>query len=158
MDPATGRFLSEDPAGQGDNWLVYCGDDPVNKVDSTGTMSNLARSVWATIAAGLTTGAIIGLARACTEIQVKAANILLVGAAFAWAMAAVGLPDSFSIMGNIANGVFALKLAICTLGESTSAASKTYAWSAAAVLATEGIIEIGLIASIGADTGGGGCH
>ena len=37
MDPVTGRFLSEDPARDGANWFAYCGGDPVNAVDRTGT-------------------------------------------------------------------------------------------------------------------------
>ena len=32
----TGRFISEDPAKDGVNWYVYCGGDPVMKVDPTG--------------------------------------------------------------------------------------------------------------------------
>jgi RHS repeat-associated protein len=35
-DPTLGRFISEDPARDGNNWYVYCGNNPVNKVDSTG--------------------------------------------------------------------------------------------------------------------------
>lgn len=35
-DPDTGRFISEDPAMDGENWYVYCGNDPVNMVDPTG--------------------------------------------------------------------------------------------------------------------------
>ncbi len=35
-DPNVGRFVSQDPAGNGSNWYVYCGDDPVNKVDADG--------------------------------------------------------------------------------------------------------------------------
>ncbi len=35
-DPDVGRFISEDPAMDGDNWYVYCGNDPVNMVDPTG--------------------------------------------------------------------------------------------------------------------------
>ncbi len=35
-DPNTGRFISEDPAMDGENWYVYCGNDPVNMVDPTG--------------------------------------------------------------------------------------------------------------------------
>ncbi len=38
-DPDTGRFISEDPAMDGDNWYVYCGNDPVNMVDPTGMWS-----------------------------------------------------------------------------------------------------------------------
>jgi len=36
MDPALGRFISEDPARDGVNWFVYCDNDPVNLVDSEG--------------------------------------------------------------------------------------------------------------------------
>jgi RHS repeat-associated protein len=35
-DSNLGRFASEDPAGHGLNWFVYCGDNPVNLVDTTG--------------------------------------------------------------------------------------------------------------------------
>jgi RHS repeat-associated protein len=35
-DPATGRFVSEDPGAQGVNWFRYCDCDPVNKVDKDG--------------------------------------------------------------------------------------------------------------------------
>jgi hypothetical protein len=36
MDPETGRFVSEDPGADGNNWFVYCNNDPVNRVDITG--------------------------------------------------------------------------------------------------------------------------
>lgn len=36
MDAETGRFISEDPAGQGRNWFTYCSNDPVNAVDESG--------------------------------------------------------------------------------------------------------------------------
>ena len=35
-DPVIGRFLSEDPAGDGLNWYTYCGNNPVVFVDFTG--------------------------------------------------------------------------------------------------------------------------
>ena len=35
-DPTTGRFITEDPARDGMNWYVYCGGNPVNRVDSSG--------------------------------------------------------------------------------------------------------------------------
>ncbi len=38
-DPDMGRFISEDPAMDGENWYVYCGNDPVNMVDPTGMWS-----------------------------------------------------------------------------------------------------------------------
>jgi len=36
MDPATGRFVSEDPGRDGTNWFAYCDANPVYKVDVNG--------------------------------------------------------------------------------------------------------------------------
>jgi hypothetical protein len=36
MDPAAGRFVSEDPARDGVNWFAYASSNPVNMVDRTG--------------------------------------------------------------------------------------------------------------------------
>jgi len=35
-DSRLGRFISQDPAGDGDNWYAYCDNDPVNSMDPTG--------------------------------------------------------------------------------------------------------------------------
>jgi RHS repeat-associated protein len=35
-EPATGRFISEDPARDGVNWYLYANGNPVNKVDKDG--------------------------------------------------------------------------------------------------------------------------
>ena len=35
-DSRTGRFISRDPAGDGDNWYGYCGNDPMGKTDPSG--------------------------------------------------------------------------------------------------------------------------
>ena len=35
-DSVVGRFISPDPAGDGDNWYAYCGNDPVGEVDPEG--------------------------------------------------------------------------------------------------------------------------
>ncbi len=35
-DSRIGRFLSQDPAGDGDNWYAYAGNDPVDNTDPTG--------------------------------------------------------------------------------------------------------------------------
>jgi RHS repeat-associated protein len=35
-EPWTGRFVSEDPGRDGENWFSYCGSDPVNGTDFTG--------------------------------------------------------------------------------------------------------------------------
>ncbi len=36
VDPVTGRFLSEDPGKNGNDWYVYCQDNPVTMFDATG--------------------------------------------------------------------------------------------------------------------------
>lgn len=38
-DPRTGRFISQDPAGSGDNWYAYAGNNPVNKIDPSGLIT-----------------------------------------------------------------------------------------------------------------------
>ncbi|MCC6402833.1 MAG: RHS repeat-associated core domain-containing protein [Fimbriimonadaceae bacterium] len=37
-EPATGRFLSEDPARDGTNWYAYCISNPTNLVDRSGKL------------------------------------------------------------------------------------------------------------------------
>ena len=39
-DPTIGRFASEDPSKNGENWYVYCGDNPVGNVDADGKRFN----------------------------------------------------------------------------------------------------------------------
>jgi len=38
-DSRLGRFLSQDPAGDGDNWYAYADNDPVDETDPDGLMS-----------------------------------------------------------------------------------------------------------------------
>ncbi len=42
-DSRTGRFISQDPAGDGDNWYAYCGNDPMNAADPEGQLLLLCR-------------------------------------------------------------------------------------------------------------------
>jgi RHS repeat-associated protein len=39
-DAATGRFLSRDPAGAGENWYAYCSNNPVSNIDPLGLQSS----------------------------------------------------------------------------------------------------------------------
>lgn len=49
-DPATGRFVSEDPAGDGTNRYVYTDNNPVNAVDPDGQWDQaLISAGWAII-------------------------------------------------------------------------------------------------------------
>jgi len=38
-DSVVGRFISPDPAGDGDNWYAYCDNDPLGEVDPEGLMA-----------------------------------------------------------------------------------------------------------------------
>ena len=40
-DSRTGRFISQDPAGDGDNWYTYCGNSPTNGSDPSGLVEQL---------------------------------------------------------------------------------------------------------------------
>jgi len=45
-DPVLGRFISEDPAGDGVNWYMYCNNNPVNMVDSNGEAARHVIAYW----------------------------------------------------------------------------------------------------------------
>ena len=36
-DPSTGRFITQDPARDGENWYAYCGNGPLSRLDPSGT-------------------------------------------------------------------------------------------------------------------------
>ncbi|MEQ1821695.1 MAG: RHS repeat-associated core domain-containing protein [Fimbriimonadaceae bacterium] len=40
-EPASGRFVSEDPLSDGQHWFIYCDNDPLNRVDFTGKKSSV---------------------------------------------------------------------------------------------------------------------
>ena len=48
-DPATGRFVSEDPIGHGLNWFVYCSNNPINRVDKDGEVDGACVSIDANV-------------------------------------------------------------------------------------------------------------
>ena len=55
-DPALGRFVSEDPAGQGTNWYSYCGNNPQTYTDPSGKdlVSALIGGIIGAIVGGVT--------------------------------------------------------------------------------------------------------
>ena len=61
-DPVVGRFVSQDIAKSGKNWFTYCDDDPVNKVDSTGNVSEDIVNDIISATSGIT-GFVLGAAR-----------------------------------------------------------------------------------------------
>ena len=69
MDPALGRFVSQDPKCDGVNWFVYCGNNPVNSIDADGKSeaSDLFQEITAFALSALT----------CRSFQVSLAVMFL---------------------------------------------------------------------------------
>lgn len=44
-DPSIGRFISRDPAKDGENWFTYCWNDPINCADPTGLNTGWGYSI-----------------------------------------------------------------------------------------------------------------
>jgi RHS repeat-associated protein len=64
-DPNVGRFVSEDPGANGNNWYVYASDNPVNMADKDGKKATNLGALFAVIGAVL---AIIGAILLCLAI------------------------------------------------------------------------------------------
>ena len=45
-DPATGRFISEDPVRDGYNWYVYCKNNPIRYIDPTGYITDEEQKMY----------------------------------------------------------------------------------------------------------------
>jgi RHS repeat-associated protein len=86
MDPAVGRFISQDPAQNGNNWFVYADDNPVNKVDANGKDPLLA-----IILIGILLSALAGGLLACALSQEWTAKTFFTGFAVAAAVGACAL-------------------------------------------------------------------
>ena len=48
-DTRIGRFLTQDPIGDGDNWYAYCGNNPTNEIDPMGLKM---KPIWQWLLAG----------------------------------------------------------------------------------------------------------
>ncbi len=60
-EPASGRFISEDPSRDGVNWYLYADGNPVNKVDVDGRASEWERKWYAFMTfLGIIAGALLG--------------------------------------------------------------------------------------------------
>jgi RHS repeat-associated protein len=72
-DPALGRFISQDPARDGNNWYAYCNSNPTSYVDPTGCEGTLGETLTANGAAAGTGGAgVVSLFRGVNGEQLKA--------------------------------------------------------------------------------------
>jgi hypothetical protein len=98
-DPTTGRFVSEDPGRNGENWYGCAGENPVNNVDLSGCKSQLYTDFMFALG-GLATAVsldLLNLCYYCTWISVRT-QILSIATASAglasacFAEAAIGMP------------------------------------------------------------------
>lgn len=51
-DTRIGRFITQDPAGDGDNWYAYAGNNPVNDIDPSGLSTPLYHNLGGDFADG----------------------------------------------------------------------------------------------------------
>jgi hypothetical protein len=72
MDPAIGRFISEDPGAHGNNGYVYADDNPVNKVDANGKI--------AVFLAAIILGAVFALFTYIVQSAIEGQKMSLLGA------------------------------------------------------------------------------
>lgn len=61
MDPVLGKFVSEDPAGDGVNWFTYCYNNPVNLLDENGKASGAINPALEIIGALVAIAVLLGL-------------------------------------------------------------------------------------------------
>ena len=92
-DPAAGRFISEDPKCDGDNWYAYCDENPVNNVDKTGKSSDPIYDLLRKLAE---MGAIAGATIFAQQCVAKGYELMLAGGANV-AAGAVGLYRTITI-------------------------------------------------------------
>jgi RHS repeat-associated protein len=80
-EPATGRFISEDSAMDGKNWYIYCGNEPVHRVDRTGLYSEKILQLWLFEIESLSSIAIEAKIIFMAACKMWVAEIMLMGAA-----------------------------------------------------------------------------
>ena len=90
-DPASGRFVSEDPARNGSNWYAYCGNNPVNFIDGSGQFAIPA------IVAAMIIGAVVGLGIYLGFQAVTGGEITGKGALEALGLGALGVLVVFAL-------------------------------------------------------------
>ena len=70
-DTRIGRFISQDPAGSGDNWYAYAGNSPTNEVDPDGLMPEDGPGSSPVGSPGYSDGAASGSAGAADDFGVN---------------------------------------------------------------------------------------
>jgi len=73
-DPETSRFISEDPARDGQSWYMYCNGDPVNQVDPSGLATQPVMTGLPTLRYGSTNGQVKNLQERLRSYGIKGSN------------------------------------------------------------------------------------
>jgi RHS repeat-associated protein len=159
MDPTVGRFASEDPSENGNNWYSYCNCNPVNLYDPDGCVSTRAAENLVAIGGGLAASAVIicfmlalggSTGGVLGEAGVKA---LLITAVWCVAVGAAGnIPTSTCVgMATLDMVVALVTQCVLPVVASVSDLAKFCATGAAVGIAivVEATIIAGYIASIG---------
>jgi RHS repeat-associated protein len=102
-DPALGRFINQDPAQDGANWYLYCGNNPVNVLDTDGNKGMSLDIVTQTFILSAIQGFMFawGAALACGDISYNSlVTKSLIGAVGGMALALVNGPFWRSVTGS----------------------------------------------------------
>jgi len=119
-DPAIGRFISQDPGRNGENWYAYCNDNPVTRVDTDGRFVIVAAVVAMIIGAALGAGGYAGYCLGTgTDMTVEgflvSAGIGAVGGLGVQVVGSVGAMLGFAGIANLGVGpMTGVELAIAT--------------------------------------------
>ncbi len=151
MDPVTGRFVSEDPAGHGANYYLYCANSPVTAVDGNGKEWKRPDLVavlfymtgWSFVMQGFQQ-----LQLGCVSMAIG--FIFLSTTCFA--IAALGICDFGSCIVITLTALSTFRPAITAMFLSADPAAYTLARDAAIGQVAIGLIEFAYLASVGADS------
>jgi RHS repeat-associated protein len=76
-DPEVGKFISVDPAEQGENWYSFCDNDPINNYDPDGRLSLRGWGVfWGGLKVGFKQYALKMAADAVSKVGLKFAGLI----------------------------------------------------------------------------------
>ena len=154
MDPALGRFISEDPARDGANWFEYCRGNPVNLVDRTGKTAEWQTLTWllgmltAAMALGFLYSAPIEPALAVAAMHLSSAACVLFGAVLVGGGPSLGVAFGLYFLGALMTGPGSLYPSMLGLAlASAKGGQYTPAWKAVAATVVYGLETIGALAA-----------
>ena len=161
-DPSLGRFVSEDPGFDGQNWYAYSRDNPICYVDNNGRKSQalivLAGSLWG-VGLLLTQAALASMycGGGAAKSVATAANLAAVASGcFGMALMAANASDpvnwSIAIAGFLASVASLIVVLTASAGEAERACAGIVGANIAIGAAyAESIAVLGACAAVGAD-------